>query len=346
MSKLYKESGVDVAAGANFVEEIKPHVKSTHRPGVLSDVGGFAGLFTLTAGKWQNPVLVSGTDGVGTKLAIANMANKYDTIGIDLVAMCVNDIIVCGAEPLFFLDYLAVSSLSEVAATDIVKGIAAACKESGCALLGGETAEMPGLYRSGDFDVAGFAVGIVERDEVIDRSGVRVGDVLIGLGSSGLHSNGFSLVRKVLFEDQGFDADTVLPDMDQPLSHVLLTPTQLYVKAVQTLIKQVEIHAMVHITGGGFWENIPRSLPDNVVAEIHASSWPKLHIFQQLQRLGNIPDEEMYAVFNCGIGYVMIVPQEQADRTVDMLRSLDVPAWAIGEVRSRKKQESQVKIEF
>ena len=345
-SELYKQSGVDVAAGASFVDAIKPLVKAASRPEVIGGLGGFAGLFGLQWDKWKNPVLVSGTDGVGTKLSIAKMMRKYDTIGIDLVAMCVNDILVNGAEPLFFLDYLAVDSLERVDAVALVSGIAAACRESRCALIGGETAEMPGLYGRGDFDLAGFAVGIVERDAIIDRSNVRVGDVLIGLASSGLHSNGYSLVRKVLFTDNQLAIDAQLPDLDRPLGEVLLEPTRLYVQPVLAALRQFTIHSMVHITGGGFFENVPRSLPEGVTARVVSALWPKPPIFPFLQRMGQIPDREMFTVFNCGIGMVLSVPADQAQNIIAHFQGYQIPAWAIGEVARQAKGAGPIAIEF
>ena len=344
-SESYKNSGVDTEEGQRFVDSIKPFAKKASRPEVLSDVGGFAGMFALRS-NWNQPVLVSGADGVGTKLAIAKMADKFDTIGIDLVAMCVNDVVVSGAEPLFFLDYLALESLSTVAAKDIVKGVADGCMQAKCALLGGETAEMPGLYRNGDFDVAGFCVGIVERDKIVDRSRVRVGDAVIGVASSGLHSNGYSLVRKIFFEQHDFSLDDVLPDTNVPLGQLLLEPTRIYVQPILSLLKQVDIHAMAHITGGGFFENIPRVLPDDVTARIEAGSWPKQAIFHHLKRLGNVPDQEMFSVFNSGIGLVLIVPEDQAESTISHFSAHDMQSWQIGEVEKRTGDSEQCEIAF
>lgn len=344
-SEAYKNSGVDTVAGQKFVDTIKPFAKLATRPEVLSDVGGFAGMFAMRS-NWKQPVLVSGADGVGTKLAIAQMMNRYDTIGIDLVAMCVNDVIVCGAEPLFFLDYLAVESLDSVAAADLVKGVAKGCQLAKCALLGGETAEMPGLYRKGDFDLAGFAVGVVERDAILDRSRVRDGDTIIGVASSGLHSNGYSLVRKILFKDNDYAIEDVLPEMDRSIGEVLLEPTTIYVSAVLSLLKQCNIHAMAHITGGGFFENIPRVLPDDVMAFVEGGAWPKPAIFQHLKRLGNIPESEMFSVFNCGIGLVIVAESADAESIISHLKGYNLQAWEIGEVRKRKADNSACEIAF
>ena len=308
----YKDSGVDIDAGNESVRLIKNFVRATYREEVLGDIGGFGGLFALK--KYDEPILVSGTDGVGTKLKIAFMLNKHDTIGQDAVAMCVNDILVQGAEPLFFLDYLAVGKLNPAQVAEIVKGVAAACKESGCALIGGETAEMSGFYPAGEYDIAGFAVGVVEKKSLITSARVKVGDVLIGLPSSGLHSNGFSLVRKIVFERMKFTGDEKFSD-EKTLGEELLTPTKLYPKIILPLIKKFgeKIHGLVHVTGGGFYDNIPRALPEGFGATIDADSWTIPTIFKLLQTWGNVERREMFRTFNCGIGMILIVDAQIAD---------------------------------
>jgi len=312
----YKDSGVDIDAGNESVRLIKNFVRATYREEVLGDIGGFGGLFALK--KYDEPILVSGTDGVGTKLKIAFMLNKHDTIGQDAVAMCVNDILVQGAEPLFFLDYLAVGKLNPAQVAEIVKGVAAACKESGCALIGGETAEMSGFYPAGEYDIAGFAVGVVEKKSLITPARVKAGDVLIGLPSSGLHSNGFSLVRKIVFERMKFTGDEKFSD-EKTLGEELLTPTKLYPKIILPLIKKFDekIHGLVHVTGGGFYDNIPRALPEGLGATIDANSWRVPKIFKLLQEWGNVPRREMFRTFNCGIGMILIVDAEIADDFTD-----------------------------
>lgn len=326
----YKDAGVDITAGNNFVELIKKSVQSTYIPGVMGDIGGFGGLFELA--KYKNPVLVSGTDGVGTKLKLAFMLDKHDTIGIDAVAMCVNDIAVLGAQPLFFLDYLAIGKLIPENQADIVKGIAEGCRQSGCALIGGETAEMPGFYEVGEYDIAGFAVGVVEKDEIIDGRNIKAGDVVIGLASSGVHSNGYSLVRKLFFDVMGWDKDRYVEEFGKTLGEELITPTKLYVKPVLELKKEVEIKGIVHITGGGFTENVPRVLPENVDVIIDKNSYPVLPVFKMMQKLGNIEDEEMYRTFNMGIGMMMVVNAADAEKAVAKLNSLGEKAYIIGKV--------------
>ncbi len=328
----YKDSGVDIDAGNSFVKMIKPFVKATSRPEVMADIGGFGGLFSLNSSKYKNPVLVSGTDGVGTKLKLAFMADRHDTVGIDLVAMCVNDIIVQGAEPLFFLDYLATGKLDPAKAADIVKGIAAGCVQAGCALIGGETAEMPGFYAEGEYDIAGFTVGVVDRENLIDGSSITVGDTLIGLASSGLHSNGYSLARKVIFERMGLNIDSILPEMSTTVADELLTPTRIYVKSVLNLIRDFTINGIAHITGGGLLENIPRVLPQGCKAIVHKGAWPILPIFKLLQDAGNIEESEMHRTLNCGIGMVLAVPAEQTDEILIRLSGLHEKAYVIGEV--------------
>ena len=338
-SLSYKDAGVDINAGNELVERIKPHVKRTTRPEVIGGLGGFGALCAIP-GKYREPILVSGTDGVGTKLRLAIDLKKHDTIGIDLVAMCVNDLVVQGAEPLFFLDYYATGKLEVDVASDVVKGIAEGCVQSGCALVGGETAEMPGMYHAGDYDLAGFCVGVVEKSEIIDGSQVKVGDALIALGSSGPHSNGYSLIRKVI------DVAGVNPATEQldgrPLSEQVLTPTKIYVKSVLALIKQTEVHAIAHLTGGGFWENIPRVLPKNTKAVIDESSWEWQPVFKWLQEKGNIETYEMYRTFNCGVGMVIALPQSQVETSLAILKQSGENAWLIGHIESATDDEPQV----
>jgi len=335
MAITYKDAGVDIDAGDFFVRKIKPYVKSTFRPEVMSHIGGFGGLFALK--KYRNPVLVSGTDGVGTKLKIAFLTNKHDTVGIDLVAMCVNDIVVSGAEPLFFLDYFATGKLKPRAHADIVKGIAAGCKQSGCALIGGETAEMPSFYAEGEYDLAGFAVGVVERKKIIDGSRIKPGNALIGLASSGLHSNGFSLVRKVLLEASGYTVKDVLPELGKPLGDALLTPTRIYVKTILALQKEFDLRGLAHITGGGITENTPRMLPKGTAALIRKGAWNIPPIFNLIQQKAKIDDEEMYRDFNMGIGMVLAVPAKQADAVIKKAKKLGEKAYLIGEIVKGKQ---------
>ena len=338
-SLSYKDAGVDINAGNELVERIKPHVKRTTRPEVIGGLGGFGALCAIP-NKYKEPILVSGTDGVGTKLRLAIDLKKHDTIGIDLVAMCVNDLVVQGAEPLFFLDYYATGKLEVDVASDVVKGIAEGCVQSGCALVGGETAEMPGMYHAGDYDLAGFCVGVVEKSEIIDGSQVKVGDALIELGSSGPHSNGYSLIRKVI------DVASVNPATEQlngrPLSEQVLAPTKIYVKSVLALIKQTEVHAIAHLTGGGFWENIPRVLPKNTKAVIDESSWEWQPVFKWLQEKGNIETYEMYRTFNCGVGMVIALPQSEVETALAILKQSGENAWLIGHIESATDDEPQV----
>ena len=336
----YRDAGVDIDAGNSLIERIKPHAKRTHRPGVLGGLGGFGAMFELPLERYRQPVLVSGTDGVGTKLRLALELGKHDTIGIDLVAMCVNDLIVGGAEPLFFLDYYATGKLDVDTASDVVKGIADGCVQAGCALSGGETAEMPGMYEGEDYDLAGFCVGVVEKDDIIDGSKVQPGDVLIGIASSGPHSNGYSLIRKVLEVskarlDEPFDGRT--------LGEVLLEPTRIYVKPLLELIRQVDVHALAHITGGGLPENLPRVLPEHCQAHIEGRSWNRPPIFNWLQEQGKIADAEMYRTFNCGIGMVAVVPADQADKAIDILHEAGEHCGRIGSIHPREPGE-QVEI--
>ena len=335
----YAAAGVDIDAGNKAVELMKHSVKATYRPEVLGDLGGFGGLFSLMNSKIENPVLVSGTDGVGTKLRLAIMMDKHDTVGQDCVAMSINDILVQGAEPLFFLDYIAVGKLNPEQAATVVKGVAAACAESGCALLGGETAEMAGFYADGDYDLAGFGVGIVDREKIITGETVDVGDVLIGLPSTGVHSNGFSLVRKIIFERMGMKLDDYVPELGMSVGECLLTPTRLYPRPCLPLIRNFTIKGMVHITGGGFYENIPRVLPDGIGVEADVTTWPRLPVFDLLQRGGNVDWHEMYRTFNMGSGMILIVDAADADAVMHDLAKRGEPAYIIGRtVRADKER--------
>ncbi len=328
-SLSYRDAGVDIDAGNSLVERIKPIVAKTQRPEVVGGLGGFGALFEIPLDRYKKPLLVSGTDGVGTKLKLAMDMNKHDTIGIDLVAMCVNDLIVQGAEPLFFLDYYATGKLDVDNGVDIVKGIAEGCLQSGAALIGGETAEMPGMYQGEDYDLAGFCVGIVEKDEAIDGSKVKAGDALIGIASSGPHSNGYSLIRKIL-EVSGASLNDSFGN--STLGETLLAPTRIYIKPLLKLFKEVEVHALSHITGGGLLENLPRVLPKECAANIDAAQVQLPEIFQWLQTNGNIEQKEMYRTFNCGIGMVICVPEVQADKAVEFLNQQGEKAWRIGEI--------------
>ncbi|MFC3803339.1 phosphoribosylformylglycinamidine cyclo-ligase [Cohnella sp. GCM10012308] len=333
MSEAYKQAGVDIAAGNEAVERMKKHVKRTMRPEVLTGLGGFGGLFGLNKDKYEEPVLVSGTDGVGTKLKLAFEMDKHDTIGIDAVAMCVNDVVVTGAEPLFFLDYLACGKLVPEKIEAIVKGVADGCEQAGCALIGGETAEMPGMYQDGEYDIAGFTVGIVDKPKAIDGSGIAAGDAVIGLGSSGVHSNGFSLVRRLLLETKGYKFEEKLPELEgKTLGEVLIEPTRIYVKSVLKLIENVQVKGMAHITGGGFIENIPRVLPEGVNVDIDLGAWPVQPVFGLMQRDGAISDRDMYTTFNMGIGMVLVVPADQAEQAVALASELGEQAYVVGRV--------------
>lgn len=328
-SLSYKDAGVDIDAGNTLVNRIKGVVKQTRRPEVMGGLGGFGALCALPQ-KYREPILVSGTDGVGTKLRLAMDLKRHDTIGVDLVAMCVNDLVVQGAEPLFFLDYYATGKLDVDTAASVITGIAEGCKQAGCALVGGETAEMPGMYHGEDYDVAGFCVGVVEKSEIIDGSQVQVGDALIALASSGPHSNGYSLIRKILDVSQTNPETTELEG--KSLADHLLVPTRIYVKPVLELIEQFEIHAIAHLTGGGFWENIPRVLPENMQAKINASSWQWPAIFTWLQQAGNVNNHEMYRTFNCGVGMIIALPQSLAEQAVEWLNAAGENAWQIGTI--------------
>jgi phosphoribosylformylglycinamidine cyclo-ligase len=329
----YSEAGVDIDKGNLFVSRIKNIVAETHRRGVISDIGGFSGLFAIGNEDLKNPVLVASTDGVGTKLAVAKLCNKHDTIGIDLVAMCVNDVIVSGAKPLFFLDYFACNALDVEVATDVVRGIAEGCKQAHCSLIGGETAEMPGLYQPGDYDLAGFVVGIGDRNAIIDGSDIRVGDKIIGLASSGFHSNGYSLVRKVFFEELGKKVDEYIEEFGCTVGEELLRPTRIYVDSVVNTLRRCTIHGLVHITGGGFIDNIPRILPSGCAARIDPGSWPVLPCFSYLQEKGNISALEMYRTYNMGIGMMVIVPDSNVDDMLHQFRAHGEQPYLIGEIR-------------
>lgn len=330
MSISYKDAGVDKEQGYKEVQLIKEHIKRTNREGVMGGIGGFSGLFKLN--NYKNPVLVSGTDGVGTKLKFAFLCDKHDTIGIDAVAMCVNDILCQGAEPLFFLDYIATGKLVAEKMADIVKGVADGCVQAGAALIGGETAEMPGFYNEDEYDIAGFAVGCVEEDEIISSENVKEGDVLVGLTSSGVHSNGYSLVRKIVFDVSKADLDKVYDGLDKSLKEELLTPTRIYKDAVFALKDKLQIHGMCHVTGGGFYENIPRMLGDGLVANIDTKDIKTPAIFNLLQEWGNINTKEMYSTFNMGIGFIFAIEKEDVDKAMELLESVGEKPVVIGTV--------------
>lgn len=339
-SLTYRDAGVDIDAGNRLVDKIKPLARSTHRAGVLGSIGGFGGLFSLPVENYKEPVLVSGTDGVGTKLKLAIDMGKHDTIGIDLVAMCVNDIIVTGAEPLFFLDYFATSKLDVDAATEVISGIAEGCRQSGAALNGGETAEMPGLYATGDYDLAGFAVGVVEKSKIIDPEQVKKGDLVLGLESNGTHSNGYSLIRKVI-EVSG--ANLSDPFEGHTLGEALLAPTKIYVKPILEILQKSEVHAIAHITGGGITENIPRAIPDGLGVSIDLNAWQPPAVFGWLATEGNIDKDEMLLTFNYGIGMTLIVPESSVDNIKTILNSFDIKSFVIGEVIADKHNSVQYK---
>ena len=338
----YKSAGVDIDAGNKFVQLIRPLVRKTFRPEVITDIGGFGGLFSFNPRRYKNPVLVSSTDGVGTKLKIAFLMGKHDTVGIDLVAMCVNDVVVQGAEPLFLLDYLATGRLSLKASAQIIKGVARGCIEAGCALIGGETAEMPSFYREGEYDLAGFTVGVVEKRKMIDGTAIRLGDQLIGLASSGLHSNGYSLARKVLFERMGLKVTSRMKGLRQIIGEELLVPTRIYVKPVLNLLKDFHIHGIAHITGGGFTDNIPRIIPRGCKAAIHKGTWPVPSIFKVIQDGGSISEAEMLRTFNNGIGMVLAVPRQETDRVISRLKALKEKAYRIGEIAKARQSEPAI----
>lgn len=343
-SMTYKGAGVDIEAGNRFVDMIKPLVKSTNRPEVLTDIGGFGGLFSLNKDKYQSPVLVSSTDGVGTKLKLAFQLDRHNTVGIDLVAMCVNDVIVQGAEPLFFLDYLATGMLAPEKAAEIVEGIAEGCRQAGCALVGGETAELPGFYSDGEYDLAGFTVGVVDRDAIIDGSSIQVGEVLIGIASNGLHSNGYSLARRIISERLEGDLEAVVPGLDESLGDALLRPTRIYVKSILNLLRDFAIQGMAHITGGGLLENVPRILPRHCKAVIRKDAWPKPPLFEILREAGNLEEKELFRTFNYGIGMVLVVRKDDADDIMSRLRGLNEQAYVIGEIAACDDTSEQVQL--
>jgi len=338
MTKSYKKAGVDIDLANQIVKEIKPLIGKTSIPGVLSGIGGFGGLFSLAGQKYKEPVLVSSTDGVGTKLKVAFTLNKHNTVGIDLVAMSVNDIITCGAKPLFFLDYISIGKLSKKVVVELIKGITEGCKMADCALLGGETAEMPGFYPEGEYDLAGFVVGIVEKSKIIDGRNIKEGDSVIGITSNGLHSNGFSLARKILLESNKYRIDGKVSSFGEFLGEELLTPTRIYVQPILHLLEKYRILGIAHITGGGLLENIPRILPEGVSVQINQNSWPKPPIFSLIQKEGKISDDEMYRTFNMGIGMVLIVPQNDASKIINELKMIRYDSCVIGRVIKGNKQ--------
>jgi phosphoribosylformylglycinamidine cyclo-ligase len=341
-SLSYRDAGVDIDAGDRLVENIKPFARRTMRPEVLGGIGGFGGLVEISS-KYREPVLVSGTDGVGTKLKLAFELNRHDSVGVDLVAMSVNDILVQGAEPLFFLDYFACGKLDVDAATEVIRGVALGCEQAGCALIGGETAEMPGMYPVGEYDLAGFAVGVVEKSKIITGADIRPGDVVLGLASSGAHSNGYSLVRKIIERSK--------PDLDaqfdgaRTLADCIMAPTRIYVKPLLALMQQVKVKGMAHITGGGLLENIPRVLPANAVAVLDGESWDAPKLFGWLREQGNVEQQEMYRTFNCGIGMVVIVSAADAPETLSHLHAAGENAWVIGAIQVRLGDEAQTRVE-
>jgi phosphoribosylformylglycinamidine cyclo-ligase len=328
----YKSAGVDVEAGYQAVALMKQHTQRTLVPGVIGGLGSFGGFFEIDTEKYKKPVMVSGTDGVGTKLQIAFMTGVHDTIGIDCVAMCVNDIACHGAKPLYFLDYIGTGVLEPNVAAEVVKGVCDGCVEAGCALIGGETAEMPGFYKKGEYDLAGFAAGVVDKDKVINGAGIQEDDVIIGLASSGIHSNGYSLVRKLFFELNDYNIDDYIPELEETLGAELLKPTRIYVKTILELVESFDIKGIAHITGGGFIENIPRTIPQGLRVEINLGSFPVLPIFKLMQKLGNIEDQEMYNTFNMGIGMVLVVNQSEAEQVISALEAMNEKAYIIGRV--------------
>ena len=342
---LYKEAGVDLDAATELVARIRPVVKSTFHAGVITDVGGFGSLYSLGHLNYEQPVLVSSTDGIGTKLKVACLANKHDTVGIDLVAMSVNDILVQGARPLFFLDYLSIGRMNLDLVTDIITGIAKGCRQAKCSLIGGETAEMPDFYGEGEYDLAGFAVGAVEKDSIIDGSDIRVGDEIIGLASSGLHSNGYSLVRRIIFQDLSLSANDVIPPCGCTVAEELLRPTRIYAEAVHVVLREFKISGMAHITGGGFYDNLPRILPSACQARLREGNWEVPSIFSFLQQHGEISDHEMHRVFNNGIGFVLVLPAKYLEGALELLHGMGEKSFHIGTIHSREKKEPPVVIE-
>lgn len=335
----YRKAGVDIDEGDRFVRLISPLVKKTFRPEVMTDIGSFGALFKMDMTKYREPVLVSGTDGVGTKLKIAFMMDKHDTVGIDLVAMCVNDILTLGAEPLFFLDYFATGKLKPEKASEVVRGIAEGCRESGCALIGGETAEMPGFYEEDEYDLAGFAVGAVDKGGIVDGSGIGEGDALIGIASSGLHSNGYSLARKVLFEMARYSPDTYIPELSSTVGEALLKPTRIYVKAYEALRDRIRVKGMAHITGGGIPGNVPRILREGLTAVIRESSWTVPPVFELIRERGNVPGGDMEKTFNMGIGYVMVVPESECASALSLLKERGFEACDLGRIEKGGKEK-------
>ncbi len=332
----YKDSGVDIEKADKFVQQIKGFVKETFDKNVITPIGGFAGAYLLEITKYKEPVITSSTDGVGTKLKIAQAVNKHDTIGIDLVAMCVNDLVTTASKPLFFLDYFATGKLEPEVAVDVIKGISEGCKQAQCALIGGETAEMPGMYKDGEYDLAGFAVGVVEREKMLDGSKTQKGDILIGLASSGIHSNGYSLVRK-LIEVKGYSLDTYIDNIGKKLWEELLTPTRIYVKSILKLVENVDVHAIAHITGGGIPGNLIRVLNDNIKAVIEEGTWEVLPIFKWIEKEGNIPKDEMYKTFNMGIGMIIAIPEKEKEKTLEILKEEGEKAFVIGYLEEGEK---------
>ena len=339
----YKEAGVDIDTGNRFIEMIKPLVRQTHHSGVITDIGSFSGLFSLPIEGMAKPVLVGSTDGVGTKLRIAQMLNRHNTVGIDLVAMCVNDVIVNGAKPLFFLDYLAMGKLDPDLALEIIEGIAEGCKQASCALIGGETAEMPGFYKEGEYELAGFVVGIVDNDKIIDGSEVGVGDKLIGIASSGLHSNGYSLARKIVFEDLTMQPDTYVEQLQTTIGEELLKPTKIYWELVHNLNRDFKLLGISHITGGGIVDNLPRILPRQCQAVLYNGSWETPPIFDFLQEKGSISGDEMVRTFNNGLGLIIVVQHEQADEVVDRAKAMGETSYLIGEIVERTEGDVPVR---
>ena len=337
MSKAYEKAGVNIEAGYEAVERMKSHVERTARKGLMGTFGGFGGMFDLSELNLKEPVLVSGTDGVGTKLKLAFLADKHDTIGIDCVAMCVNDIVAQGAEPLFFLDYIAVGKAVPEKIESIVKGVADGCVQAGAALIGGETAEMPGLYEEDEYDIAGFAVGAAEKSKIVTGEKIAAGDVLVGLASSGIHSNGYSLVRNIVFEQNRFQLDQIIEGFEDlgPLGNELLTPTKIYAKTVAAIAENTEIHGMAHVTGGGFIENLPRMMPEGLGAEIELGSWPVLRVFEMLKEKGSLSDRDLFSVFNAGIGFVLAVSPEDVGQVLALAEATGERAYVIGQVSNR-----------
>lgn len=328
----YKEAGVDIEAGYEAVRRIRPHAESTFRPEVLRGIGSFGGFFALDVAKYKSPVLVSGTDGVGTKLKVAFLAGRHDTVGIDAVAYCVNDIVCQGAEPLFFLDYLAMGKLDPRVVEEVIRGVAEGCRRAGCALVGGETAEMPGFYAPGEYDLAGFAVGVVERERVVDGSKARPGDVVLGIASTGLQSSGFSLVRRICFDKAKLSVDAHIGELGRTLAEELLEPTGIYAKAILDVLEACEVHGVANISGGGLPENLPRAVRDGLSLEVKLGSWPVPRVFTWLQELGRVPEEEMYRTFNMGVGMALVLPEEACAEAVRRLAGHGWNAWPIGRV--------------